>query len=647
MDFGFTVNRNENDITAGIGTSIIKFITKAIESNSMESFYKIDGFCNRVLMMSIENKHEHHFKEYLDIVVGYYIISYNYNNKNEALYNKIYQACADRSARRIRELFILLNHFFNKSDFEDKRTYNHFKLLAFTTFSQLLFEQVKRKDIIWFKHTLNQIENVFLGETIGMSEFVMTLRNPANIDKTKLGCYIEDIQVNIYVKNSIFGIRYWLYYLYKNVKISLEELTQFINPTGHFKRNSLSVDFWEMELLFNKLNSANSFGYFNWQNWEYETHPEGEAHTMPSVFDWIFTGYIIDALRRGGIQYTPNFDVNLIESNFNPQNKSLFINTLNEKLEKVISEKDKWIHLFKNDEFDSRVNVIREQLNSFSSIIEIQKAKEIAFEKLDITKVDVFKQSLYDRWNKSKLIRKIFEHFDDKRKYEGEIGKLKRVGQNMFFEKAKMLFLNKYFQHIYGVEDLGAQLSKWEDEFFFQIILTAQTEIVYSSINAGLQKAINKIKYSNNSPSIIFVDSALYWLGLKNDEKWNDEKIFDFSNGSYDSIPVCFINEGLMQNRFIVADFKKAFTMLYREIEGGFDGELKVEIKEVTNEIAQKKLNNEPQKWKYIDGYQISDEDAIAYIKTSVIIDFEVIELYEVNDNNAFEIGLIEGKLES
>lgn len=209
-----------------------------------------------------------------------------------------------------------------------------------------------------------------------------------------------------------------------------------------------------------------------------------------------------------------------------------------------------------------------------------------------------------------------------------------------------MLFLNdKYYQHIYGVEDLGAQLSKWENEFFFQIILKEQAEIVYSSIVVGLQQAIKKIKYRKNSPSIIFVDSSLYWLGLKDDEKWSDEKSLEFANGSYDSIPVCFINLGLMQNRFVVADFNKAFTMLYREVVGGFDGELKVDIKEVTEEVAQDKLKKEPQKWKYIDGREISDEDALTYIKTSVIIDFEVIELFEVTDNNAFEIGLIEGKI--
>ena len=98
-------------------------------------------------MISIDNKQLYHFKEYLDIVVGYYIISHKYNSKNNALYSKVHQDCADLSARRIRELFLLLNIVFNKSDLEDKKIYNHFKLLAFTAFSQLLFEQIKRGDV--------------------------------------------------------------------------------------------------------------------------------------------------------------------------------------------------------------------------------------------------------------------------------------------------------------------------------------------------------------------------------------------------------------------------------------------------------------------------------------------------------------------
>ena len=89
-----------------------------------------------------------------------------------------------------------------------------------------------------------------------------------------------------------------------------------------------------MELLFNRLNSAQLNWYFNWQSWDYETHPEGECYTMSSVFDWFFTGYIVDAIRNGGIYNTPNFDANIVDGNINPQNKILFIRNVKRKIRK-------------------------------------------------------------------------------------------------------------------------------------------------------------------------------------------------------------------------------------------------------------------------------------------------------------------------
>lgn len=642
MEFGFTLNENENDITAGIGRNIIELITKAIEANSIESFHKLDGFCNRILIMSIENKQLYHFKEYLDIVIGYYIISYEYKSKNEALYHRVHCDCADLSARRIKELFPLLNIVFNKSDLENKKLYNHFKLLAFTALSQLLFEQVKRKDKKWFEHTINQIESVFIGETIEMSEFIFFQRNISKIDELKLSDFVENIQAKIYAKHTILGIRYWLYYLYEKSQIPIEDLDEFIELSGRFKRNILSVNLWEMELLFNRLNSSQLNWYFNWQNWDYETHPEGEFYAMPNVFDWFFTGYVIDVIRYGKINMTSNLDINIIEKDIDPQSRSLFIGTLKEKIKKIITQKDLWSHLI-SDDFEHRVYTIEEQLKLFSSFIEIQKARTIASQKLNDSRINEFKQIFYDRWSRSKFIRRLFEFFGQRIKYDGVSGKLRLVGQNIFFNKAKVLFLgDNYYQRIYGVEDLGTQLSHWEDDFFFQTVIRGQTEIVYSSITDGLEKAIETIKFRKNTPSVIFVDSIFGWMGLKSNKKWSDEKKIEFSNGSFDSIPVFFVNANLLENRFIVADFAKAFTMLYREVENGFENELRINIKEVTDEIAKEKLNKESKSWKYIEGQEISDEDALTYIKTSVIVHFEVIELFEINDDNAFEVGLID-----
>lgn len=103
-----------------------------------------------------------------------------------------------------------------------------------------------------------------------------------------------------------------------------------------------------------------------------------------------------------------------------------------------------------------------------------------------------------------------------------------------------------------------------------------------------------------------------------------------------------YVIGNLLQNRFIVADFKKAFTMFYRKLSGGYDNELIIDVKEITDEIAKEKLSTESHKWKNINGQELSDENALDYIKTSILIDYEVVDLFEINNENAFEIGLIE-----
>jgi len=644
MNSGFTFNDNNDDITAGINTNVIKLIDKAIESNSKESFYKIDDFCYRILNLSIKNKYLYHFKEYLEIIVEYYIISNDYLKKNGAIYDKMFQICSECSARRIKEIFVPINYIFKNSDLNDKIFYNKYKYLAFNSYNQLLFKIVYNKDFKMFDYTINQIENVFLGETIGMSQFFIFSNINSDTDKTKINNYIEDIQIQIYLKETILGIRYWLYYLYENNQFSQIELSSFIEKINKLKRTNFTVEFWEIELLFSKLNSYN-FSYFNWNRWDYKIHPEGEFHTLPSVFDWILTGFIVDSVTQGGINNISKIDINLIDKGISANNKSLLINELLNRLNKIEFNKQ-WEVFFTElniDDYKDRINDIREYLISINSDFEIQKAREIILEELDENKVYNFRHNFYDNWNKSKLIRKIFEQFNVKEKYEGKIEKLKLIGKNVFIEKAKVYFIEgKHYQFIYGISDLGIQLSKWEDEFYFQTVLGNKSANVYSSIIDGLQQTIKILKKRKNSPSIIFADSSLGWQGIRSNDKWIENKTLDIADGFYDLIPVVFVNSKLMQRKFIIADFGKAFTMLYREIKDGIDNELKVEVYKVSDKTAEEKLKENPQYWKKIGENAISDEQALIYIKTSIIVDFEVKELFEVNDDNAFEIGLIE-----
>lgn len=640
QDFNINISNKEEDITNGIKTDILKMIDKVIVSNSLESFYAIDGFSIHILNLSISNKYFFHFREFIDIAIYYYTLSYNYYKTNTALYGKMYEQCSERAARRIREVFLLINFTADKADIETKEIYNRFKYAAFAAFSQLLYEQVKRKDIKAFEQTLKQLEQgTFFGYHYDKYELLRQQYTESELKNYKI-----NIQQYNYFQHTLLGIKYWLFYLYENYQINLDELNEFVNPISKIiNEQRITLEFWEIELLFNHLSSHALAWYLNWQHWDYTTHEEGKFVTMPSVLDWIFTGIVIDAIKQRSFLNHFNIDTNLIEKQ-NPQNKSLLIDMLRKALNRV-KQNGRWQAYF-NNQID--IQKIENQLNQINATFEIQKAKEIAAAPLIPEKVKIFRDNFYNGWKDSKFTRKIFEHFGNIQKYEDTDRKLFLVGVRAFLEKGKSFFLHDS-DNVGGIDGIassyGHDVSRAENRLFFQTVLKNKTEKVFSSLEVGLDKSITKLRNSQKEPTAIFLDYNQMFL--YQNKKWSNEKKIDFAKGSYDGIPVFYVSDNVLGNRFIVADFGKAFTMLYREIENAFDNVLKIDITEITDELAKTKLQKEPDKWKNINGQPLSDEDALTYIKTSILLDYEIIEFIEINDSNAFEIGLIEEKEKS
>src|SRR5690606_26478814 len=129
--------------------------------------------------------------------------------------------------------------------------------------------------------------------------------------------------------------------------------------------------------------------------------------------------------------------------------------------------------------------------------------------------------------------------------------------------------------------DFGKKVSFSEDRLFFETVLKNKQENVYDSVVNGLSDSIEKIIKSKAKPSVIFIDSTQAYLNFLNNsnEKWSNDKIIEFSNGTFDGIPVFFVIGNLLQNRFIVADFKKAFKLLYRKLPSAYNDELKIDIR--------------------------------------------------------------------
>ena len=639
-------NSTEFDITNGLRTDVLKMIDNAIKNNSIESFYAIDEFVVKILNLSISNRYLSHFRDYIEFFIFYYTLSYNYKYTNNAGNNIIFDACSDRAARRIRESFLLMKIKYEKSNLIDKKIINEFKLRAFTAFSQLLFEQVKRKDLKQFTSTLNQLEQAETYDNyFDKFDFLIKL-NRHQYTEDELAYYKIKLQSYHYFLHTIIGVKYWLYFLYENNQFSLEEIYAFLSPINQvFQDNNISHDYWEIELMFNFLNSSALDWYLNWQSWDYIEHVEGKPYYMQSPMNWVFNGVVIDAIMNKSFSNSYSLDCNLIEKQY-PQNKSLLIHTLREKIN-LIQQSDKWKAYFSNN-IDSQV--IEQQLNQINASFEIVNAKEIVLAELIPEKVTKFKEDFYNSWKnrKSLSIRKLFVHFNKIIPCEDRSKELFIVGSKLFIEKGKRFFLNET-DYDFGVDSIanerGTDLSFAEDRFFFETVFKKKQEIVYGDFLLGLDTSIASLKKMGKVPNAIFLNHWDIYVHFEreNNPKWNPDNKTDLSVGTYDNIAVFeYTYQNILQNRFIVADFEKAFSMLYREIPDAFDNVLKIDVKTISDELANEKLQKEPDKWKNIDGQQLSDEEALIYIRTSILLDYEVIELFEIDDTDAFEIGLIE-----
>ncbi len=631
---------SEFDITTGLRTDVLKMAGNAIRNNSIESFYAIDGFVNKVLNLSILNNYESHFNEYIEVPIFYYTLSYNKEDDKTGT-NKMYVACTERASMRIRETFWMMDFKYKKADLSEKNKIIKLKKHAFGVFSQLLFEQVKRKDINAFTTTLNQLEQAGTSRNYFNKYDLLSRLNEVELEQYKI-----NLRSYHFFFHTLLGIKYWLYFLYENNQFAKEEVNAFIQPINQIMDdNNMKFDFWEIELLFNYLNASELYWYLRWQSWDYIEHKDGKPYYMQSPMEWVLKGVVIDAIQNQSFSNGLPVDCNIIEKQ-NPHNKSLLINYLREKII-TIKQSEKW-----NDYFGNIVNTqpIEKELDQLNASFEIKTAKEIASSKLIQEKVTRFKWDLYDGWRsrKSLSIRKLFVHFNKLIQFEDSSKELFIVGSKLFIEKGKSFFLNET-DYDSGVDsiasDIGTELSLSEDRLFFETIFKKKQENVYVDFLLGLDTSIANLKKIGKVPDAIFLNHRDLYVHLEreNNPKWNPDKKTDLSVGTYDGIAVFeYMYKNILQNKFIVADFDKAFSLLFRKIPNAFDDVLKIDIEEISDELANEKLQKEYDKWKNIDGQQLSDEDAIKYIKTSILIDYEVIEEYEIDDFDAFEIGLIE-----
>lgn len=646
------------DITDGIHSDIWRAISRAIEKNSFESFRVLKSFVRRVLQLSISNNSLKHFQKYIFFPSNFYSFSYEKTKRNPA-FSELHKFCSEEAAMHLKEI-IWFDIGVSKinQNIEEKKISNLFHYWAFQGFSRLFFYIIKNGDINQFRFAINEYEQISDSNYTQHFQLKWRIRdlerentngqNDITIKEAK-----EEIEVlkkfDDYKRHVLTGIKYWIFFLYSEDKIKEETALQFLE--------SIKIPYTDSEDLLNDIfffRKGKMDSYMGWSEWDFMERPSGIVYSPPMPHQWLTAGFLADQIREKKLYV----NINELDSEEISQAEFLYAD-LKENAEYYEANFDQWKKLLAVDTLEELKEKSKDLLKDFAlvkrkSITDIDKA--IALAPLHPPYIAKFRESIGNAWKSQAKIHKMFRQLGNVVDVSGQDIKLKHIGQRTFFEKAKMMFIEQNHQTIYGIDRMGGEIGRWEDNYFFSTIRQNEfNNVSGSSLLEVLNEALAELNRKDIVPNIIFLEPE---YSYKDDEFLNSERfvskintsmpeneLTQFCIGTFDGIPIYTSFSHLLKNSVLVCNFTEAFEMLYKSNNSWYDNVLTVEVFEVEDEEAQRKLSENRAKWTNIEeGETLTDEEALLLIKTSVIINIWTTIEFKVINKEAYVIGYIKSE---
>jgi hypothetical protein len=645
------------ELTAGIDRLIWSNIEKSIEKNNKESVDAFKNFVQNIMHLSIQNKSLNHFKQYIFFPSLFYSISFE-KVKHNATLTYLHKHCTEIALNVLKDVNWLHLGFAYKElkNIDDKKNFNDFIYWGLNGFNRLLYLTIKNKDYYHFDKALEKLELLSnntndqyyeLRREKSFLEFNANENNTQRIEQINKEI-IEEKKSDTYRLYLLLGIKYWILYLFNVNYYKKRDVLKFINRVS-----TPNVEAKEILKAIIFFRSNTSLGYFEWNSWDYIERKEWVTYSPPYPSDWMTMGFLIEQI------ITNKLYLNLNELTADEIKGVQFLYSDLEKYSEIlIKDFPKWKDVLKvKDEDELRLKT--GNILSLFAIVKRKSSQEtenaIAVAPLSLEKISEFKKTIGNAWYAQTQIHKIFKSFGNAIDVTAEDVKLLHIGQRTFFDKAKTMFIDgQYHNIIYGIDRIGGEIGRWEDDTFFNSILKAKEIKKVSGIDMLelLDKSIRTLTNDGVESTLILMSPEYSYK----DENLLKSSRFSISTniigvddlpfriiGSFDQIPIYTSFSNLLDNRVIVCDFKNAFLMRYKTNENWFNNEMTVDVNEVSNEEAKDKLLRYPQKWRVNEeGIHLTEEEAITLIKTSVIIDTWVTVDFQVSDKEKFVIGQLE-----
>lgn len=632
-----------------IHTQVIKTLQVAIGLKDEKTIRAFIGFFREVIAETIEHKKIIDFEQYINFP---YLI-YNQVAKQrgvDQLHNMV-ELC-DILPLHLREMIVLITWNASAAGSKvDRKTVNAFYELGFRSFNNLFFLQTAMHDWKLLEAAINKFSQL-------ESEFSSTGILKANLKALQFegednGDQIEKLRTEIYERQKfksykrhvVIVLKYWIYELFGQHKIPKNDAIKILNTLDRCRMEYKDAQ----DVLY--LRRKNLRDYMGWDAWDHSERPEGIQYETINATDWITRGFILDRIRLGNQTFIVDnalLDADEVRWFYDEIEKNISLLSNNANLYQAVMG---------NGQFDDVVEFTNKLVNAIGISKRAKlSAKDIQIKDapLDQSKISQFVKLLGEKWSAQLRIRRLFNRFGNSTDISGQARKLMRIGPQLFLDKGKIMFLQgDLYTRIYGAEDIGAQVARREDDLFFERVLNSEAEKIYCPTMVELLlKSIKKLRDRAVTPDVVFISPEYLYQDpefLKSDfytqtyqTELNSDDINFLIIGRFDGIPLYTSYSQALTNRVVVCEFGSAFDMRYKTREDWFKKILSVEVREVTNELAEDKFNQGLDKWKFTDnGDPLSKEDALTLIKTSVILDIETLLDFDVKEITKVIVGEI------
>ena len=647
VDDTYTISEMQFNIRKAIGNSI--------ENNSKETFYVLSSFVRKVLQLCIKNKSIQYFEIYIFFPSSFYSIAYEKKLQDSSL-EQLYKKCSENVVLHLKE--IINSDIRSRADatknIEEKKGINRFFYSAFDGYSYLLYLMVKNRDINQFKYALNEYEqisgifNVINSKSKSkIKELQKENRDGKNNEKIKAlkeKCSVIN-KFETYYRHVLLGIKYWVLFLYQTKKLDEELTFEF------FKL--MRVDYSNSEDMLNDIlffrSGQSDLWYMGWRNWDVtERQQSNKAYPRTRPHDWLTLGFMVDLIRENHL-YTYRLFINPEERNVEESSHVKYTYDSLKDLANYFKENfDKWKNILKAKSIENLEEKIKQILPPFAALKRKKDhhvEKEIASAPLSQNKIDIYKNSIGEAWRSQARINLLFKKLGATEHITNDKIKLKNIEQRKLSGKAKMMFIEgEHYQEIYGIDRTGVEIGRGEDsEFFSTIIKSDHNKVSGSSLLEVLNKAIAELKIKDITPNLILIAERYNCIEIFESKLFvpniNDPNL---CLETFNGIPVYLFYNDFLKNRALVCNFRSAFKMRYKTNPDWFENELAIDVREVSDEEAKIILEEQPDAWKKTEyGIELSDEDALTLIKTSVIIDCWSTLDFQVMNTESFIMGYI------